>query len=55
MVLRNTKNISQITQSATTVTSNVQSWTNNKLTAYSTTKQTSGGIISAIASKKEET
>lgn len=55
MVLRNTKNISQITQSATVVTSNVQSWANDKLTAYSTTQQTAISITSAVASKKEKT
>ena len=49
MVLRNTKNISQITQSATAVTSNVQSWT-----AYSTTQQTATSITNAVASKKEK-
>ena len=47
MVLRNTKNISQITLSATAVTSNVQS-----LTAYSTIQQTANSIT---ASKKEKT
>ncbi len=54
MVLRNTKNISQITQSATAVTSNVQSWANDKLTA-STIQQTATSITSAVASKKEKT
>ena len=49
MVLRNTKNRSQITQSATAVTSNVQS-----LTAYSTIQQTATSITSAVVSKKEE-
>lgn len=45
---------SQITQSATAVTSNVQSWTNNKLTAYSTTQQTANSITSAVASKADK-
>ncbi len=49
MVLRNTKNISQITQSATAVTSNVQSWT-----AYSTTLQTATSITNSVVSKKEK-
>ena len=46
---------SQITQSATEVTSNVQSWTNNKLTAYSTTLQTDSSITNAVASKADKT
>ena len=46
---------SQITQSATAVTSNVQSWTNNKLTAYSTTQQTDSSITNAVASKADKT
>ena len=50
MVLRKAKNISQITQSATAVTSNVQS-----LTAYSTIQQTANSITNAVASKKEKT
>ena len=50
MVLRNTKNISQITQSATAVTSNVQSWT-----AYSTIQQTATSITNSVVSKKEKT
>ena len=45
---------SQITQSATAVTSNVQSWTNNKLTAYSTTQQTATSITNAVASKADK-
>jgi phage minor structural protein len=45
---------SQITQSATAVTSNVQSWTNNKLTAYSTTLQTDSSITNAVASKADK-
>ena len=45
---------SQITQSATAVTSNVQSWTNNKLTAYSTTQQTASSITNAVASKADK-
>ena len=45
---------SQINQSATQVTSNVQSWTNNKLTAYSTTLQTDSSITNAIASKADK-
>ena len=54
MVLRNTKNISQITQSATAVISNVQSWTNNKLTAYSIIQQTATSITNSVVSKKEK-
>ena len=50
MVLGNTKNISQITKSATAVTSNVQS-----RTAYSTTQQTATSITGTVASKKEGT
>ena len=50
MVLRNTKNISQITLSATAVTSNVQSWT-----AYSTIQQTATSITNSVVSKKEKT
>ena len=46
---------SQITQSATAVTSNVQSWTNNKLTAYSTTQQTATSITNAVADKADKT
>ena len=46
---------SQITQSATAVTSDVQSWTNNKLTAYSTTQQTATSITNAVASKADKT
>lgn len=46
---------SQITQSATAVTSDVQSWTNNKLTAYSTTQQTANSITNAVASKADKT
>ncbi len=46
---------SQITQSATAVTSNVQSWANNKLTAYSTTQQTATSITNAVASKADKT
>ena len=46
---------SQITQSATAVTSNVQSWTDNKLTAYSTTQQTANSITNAVASKADKT
>lgn len=49
MVLRNTKNISQITQSATAVISNVQSWT-----TYSTIQQTAASITNAVVSKKEK-
>ncbi|MGO2981615.1 MAG: phage tail spike protein [Pseudolactococcus laudensis] len=45
---------SQINQSATAVTSNVQSWTNNKLTAYSTTQQTATSITNAVASKADK-
>ena len=45
---------SQINQSATQVTSNVQSWTNNKLTAYSTTQQTATSITNAVASKADK-
>ena len=45
---------SQITQSATAVTSNVQSWTNNKLTAYSTTQQTATSITNAVANKADK-
>ena len=46
---------SQITQSATAVTSNVQSWTDNKLTAYSTTQQTATSITNAVADKADKT
>ena len=46
---------SQITQSATAVTSDVQSWTNNKLTAYSTTQQTATSITNAVADKADKT
>ncbi|KKW69971.1 hypothetical protein [Lactococcus cremoris] len=46
---------SQINQSATAVTSNVQSWTNNKLTAYSTTQQTDSSIALAVADKVTQT
>ncbi|MGO3073292.1 MAG: phage tail spike protein [Pseudolactococcus laudensis] len=46
---------SQITQSATAVTSNMQSWTNNKLTAYSTTQQTANSITNAVESKADKT
>ena len=45
---------SQITQSATAVTSNIQSWTNNKLTAYSTTQQTATSITNAVADKADK-
>ena len=45
---------SQITQSATAVTSNVQSWTDNKLTAYSTTQQTANSITNAVADKADK-
>lgn len=45
---------SQITQSATAVTSDVQSWTNNKLTAYSTTQQTVNSITNAVADKADK-
>ncbi|GAA2825492.1 hypothetical protein [Pseudolactococcus raffinolactis] len=45
---------SQITQSATAVTSNVQSWTNNKLITYSTTQQTATSITNAVASKADK-
>ena len=50
MVLRNTKNISQIIQSATAVTSDVQSWT-----AYSIIQQTATSITNSVVSKKEKT
>ena len=45
---------SQISQSATAVTSNVQSWTNNRLTSYSTTQQTTDSITNAVASKADK-
>lgn len=45
---------SQINQSATAVTSNVQTWTNNKLTAYSTTQQTATSITNAVANKADK-
>ncbi|MDV2619373.1 hypothetical protein RZO27_09625, partial [Lactococcus lactis] len=46
---------SQINQSATEITSNVQSWTNNRLTSYSTTQQTTNSIINVVASKADKT
>ncbi|WKB49146.1 phage tail spike protein [Lactococcus lactis subsp. lactis] len=46
---------SQINQSATEITSNVQSWTNNILTSYSTTQQTTNSIINAVSSKADKT
>ena len=45
----------QINQSATDITSSVQTWTNNKLTAYSTTQQTATSITNAVASKADKT
>ena len=45
---------SQINQSATAITSNVQSWTNNRLTAYSTTQQTTSSITTAVADKADK-
>ena len=40
---------SQIAQSATDITSSVQSWTNGRLNGYSTIKQTDDSIISAVS------
>ena len=45
---------SQINQSATKVTSDVQSWTNNMLTAYSTIQSTATSIASAVSSKADK-
>lgn len=45
---------SQISQSATQVKQDVQSWTDNKLTAYSTTLQTDSSITNAVASKADK-
>lgn len=45
---------SQINQKATDITSSVQSWTNDKLTGYSTIQQTNNSITSAVADKADK-
>ena len=45
---------SQINQKATDITSSVQSWTNDKLTGYSTIQQTNNSIASAVADKADK-
>ncbi|QIW50795.1 phage tail spike protein [Pseudolactococcus raffinolactis] len=45
---------SQINQSATQVTQNVQSWTNGKLNSYSTIQSTDSSIASAVADKASQ-
>ena len=46
---------SQITQSATQVKQDLQSWTNGQLTSYSTIQSTATSIASAVASKADRT
>ena len=46
---------SQISQSATQVKQDVQSWTNGQLTNYSTIQSTATSIASAVASKADRT
>lgn len=46
---------SQISQSATQVKQDVQSWTNGQLTNYSTTQSTATSIANAVASKADKT
>ncbi|NCB82399.1 MAG: hypothetical protein EOM38_08340, partial [Bacilli bacterium] len=46
---------SQISQSATQVKQDVQSWTNGQLTSYSTIQSTATSIESAVASKADRT
>ena len=43
----------QISQSATDITSSVQSWTNGRLNGYSTIKQTDDSITSAVSGKAD--
>ena len=45
---------SQISQSATQVKQDVQSWTNGQLTNYSTTQQTANSITNAVADKADK-
>ena len=45
---------SQISQSATQVKQDVQSWTNGQLTNYSTTQSTATSIANAVASKADK-
>ena len=45
---------SQINQSATQVTQNIQSWTNGQLNSYSTIQSTDSSIASAVADKADK-
>ncbi|MCH4169419.1 MAG: hypothetical protein LKF42_09200 [Streptococcaceae bacterium] len=51
----NTTVTSQISQSATEVRQDIQSWTNGRLTDYSTIQSTSNSIASAVADKVTQT
>ncbi|MCH4169480.1 MAG: phage tail protein [Streptococcaceae bacterium] len=44
----------QINQKADSITADVQSWTDDKLTAYSTTQQTATNITNAVADKADK-